>query len=144
MGRFIGIDYGSKRTGIAISDDLAFIATPLLSIHTSELDECLMKLVGKGDVRGLVFGLPVSLRGGDTDVTDKVRQISVHYKRLFSGIEIHFEDERFTSKIAQRSMLEGGLRKKKRGEPGMTDKVSAAIILQAFLDRLSSNRKKSG
>ena len=136
MAKIVGIDFGSKRTGIAMSDELAMIASPLETIHTSELLSYLLEKKKEG-IDEVVMGLPKGLKGEDTDATRQVLDFEKHVKRSIPGMLIHLVDERFTSKLAMQAMVSGNVPKSKRREKGMIDKISAAIILQSFLDNRS-------
>ena len=137
MGKIIGLDYGSKRVGIAITDDLKIIASPLQTIHSKELLSFLKEKQQNDDIEALVIGLPKGLRGEDTDSTQQVLELKIHLERQFPDWNIHLVDERFTSKMAGQAMLSGNLPKSKRAEKGMVDKISASIILRSFLDSSS-------
>ncbi len=137
MSKVIGFDYGSKRTGVAISDDLRMIASPMHTIHSSEIKDFLKKQIEENNVDEVVLGLPVGLKGEETNSTKQVEDLVKNLKKTFPEISVHTVDERFTSKLAGMAMIEGNVPKKKRREKGMIDKVSAAIILQSFLDQSS-------
>ena len=138
MGRIIGIDYGAKRTCLAFTDPLKIISSPLETVDTKELFPFLIKYCSDEDVEGIVIGMPKNLQNQDTDSTNKVRKVIDKLKRNFESIPIHEVDERFTSKIATNSLLSGGMKKKDRQNKGNIDKVSAALILQSYLDSSSS------
>ena len=135
MGKVIGIDYGTKRIGIAISDELKMIASPLEFIHAAELIDYLKKKVNENSIDAFVLGLPRDLSGRETNATHQVLDLEKHLKKTFPEQEIHLIDERFTSKMASQAMITGNVPKNKRREKGMIDKISAAIILQSFLDQ---------
>ena len=138
MGKVIGLDYGSKRVGVAITDELRMIASPLQTIHSKDLLSFLKEKQEKDDIDELVLGLPKGLRGEDTDSTQQVLELKIHLERSFPEWKIHLIDERFTSKMASRAMVAGNVPKAKRAEKGMVDKISAAIILQSFLESTSN------
>lgn len=133
MGRILAIDYGRKRTGLAVTDPLKIIATALDTVMTADLLKYLKAYILKETVEQIVLGLPVNLKAEDTDVTAEVRAFSEVLKVNFPEIPIHFYDERFTSKMALQSMIDSGTKKKDRREKGNLDKISAVIILQSFL-----------
>lgn len=137
MGRILAIDYGRKRTGLAVTDPLKIIATALDTVMTADLLKYLKAYILKETVEQVVLGLPVNLKAEDTDVTAEVRAFSEVLKVNFPEIPIHFYDERFTSKMALQTMIDSGTKKKDRREKGNLDKISAVIILQSFL---SSNK----
>lgn len=129
----MAIDYGRKRTGLAVTDPLKIIATALDTVMTADLLKYLKAYILKETVEQVVLGLPVNLKAEDTDVTAEVRAFSEVLKVNFPEIPIHFYDERFTSKMALQSMIDSGTKKKDRREKGNLDKISAVIILQSFL-----------
>lgn len=133
MGRILAIDYGRKRTGLAVTDPLKIIATALDTVMTADLLKYLKAYILKETVEQIVLGLPVNLKAEDTDVTAEVRAFSEVLKVNFPEIPVHFYDERFTSKMALQSMIDSGTKKKDRREKGNLDKISAVIILQSFL-----------
>ena len=137
MGRVLAIDYGKKRCGIAVSDPLRIIANPLETVSTPSLIDFLTQYTAREEVDVIVFGLPVDLQSRDTHVTNDVRKLMETFRQKFPGQQITSIDERFTSKIALDSMIAGGLSKKKRSEKERLDKVSAAIILQSYLEQNS-------
>lgn len=134
MGRILAIDYGKKRSGIAVTDPLQIIVTPLETVLTVELFSYLKKYIANEDVEKIVLGYPLDLDGNPTDSTKAVEKA---YKKLsynHSDIPICYEDESFTSKMASRALVEGGFKKKKRQEKGALDKLSAVFILKAHLN----------
>ncbi|MAS52598.1 MAG: Holliday junction resolvase RuvX [Flavobacteriales bacterium] len=135
MGRLLGLDYGTKRVGIAETDDLQIIASPLTTIHTKDILNYILEYCKKHDVEAVVVGMPKNLNSTDTHSTKLVEQFIKHLRKKIDSIEIILEDERFTSKMASQSMIMGGVKKSKRQEKGNLDKVSASIILQSYLDR---------
>jgi len=142
MSKILSIDYGSKRCGLAISDDLQMIGSPLRTVATHELFVDIGQLLENEDVEGIVIGLPKDLRGGQTDASKLVMKFIKKVKRAFPNLKVWSEDERFTSKIAMQAMLAGNVPKHKRRDKSVIDKVSASIILQSFLDRRWSENEK--
>ena len=134
MGVIIGIDFGLKRCGLAVSDELKMIGTPLKTVGNHEIYHALREMKDSMDVEGFVVGLPKGLKGEDTDATAAVHKFLKKLKATFPDQRVWTQDERFTSRIAQKSLIEGNLPRNKRREKGMVDKVSACIILQSFLD----------
>ena len=134
MGKAIGIDYGIKRIGIAITDELKIIASPLTTVPTSDLDQFIGDLILKQDIDYVVIGYPINLDLTDTDSTSHVKGFVKRFERKYPTIPLYLIDERFTSKIAQRTILASGVKKNKRSNKALIDKVSAAIILQSYLD----------
>lgn len=133
MGRILSIDYGKKRTGLAVTDPLQIIATALDVVETASLIHYLKSYVKKEQVDAIVIGLPKDLKNQETEMTAAVRQFATHLNTLFPNIPTHFLDERFTTSIALQTMIDGGMKKKDRQKKGAADKISATIILQDFL-----------
>jgi putative Holliday junction resolvase len=136
MGRILAIDYGKKRTGIAVTDPMRIIATPLETVATHELLGFLKTYLQKESVDEFVVGMPKTLKNEDSEIAPLVRRFVEQLKKTFSGRPIHLADERFTSAIAQRALIEGGMKKKDRQIKGNVDKVSATIILQSFMSAI--------
>jgi putative Holliday junction resolvase len=135
MPRIVAIDYGGKRTGIAVTDPLQIIATALETVSTKSLLEFLKAYSAKEDVESFVVGEPKNLDGSDTDASQMVRDFLIQLKAQFPDKQIHLIDERFTSKMAMQSLIASGTKKKDRKIKGNLDKVSATIILQDFMSR---------
>jgi len=133
MGRILAIDYGMKRTGLAVTDPLRIIATALETVETSALVDYLKKYFQKEEVEKVIIGLPKRLDNTDSATAPAVRKFIETFKVTFPEKEIQTVDERFTSSIAQRAMIAGGMKKKDRQVKGNVDKISAVIILQDFL-----------
>ena len=134
MGKIIGIDYGTKRTGIAITDAMQIIASPLTTIATNNLDDFIEILVDKEVIDSFVVGDPKNLDGLATDSTAHVNGFVKRMRIKYPHIQLHQIDERLTSKLAKRIILASGVKKKKRQDKSLVDKVSAVIILQSYLD----------
>ncbi|MDR7129410.1 putative Holliday junction resolvase [Algoriphagus sp. 4150] len=136
MPRILAIDLGTKRTGLAVTDPLKILANPLETIETSKLLEYLSTYCAKEEVDTLVLGYPTRLNGQDNEMTPKVITMKDRLSKAFPDKKIELVDERFTSKMAMQSMISMGSKKKDRKEKaGNLDKVSAAIILQSYLER---------
>jgi putative holliday junction resolvase len=136
MPRVLAIDLGTKRTGLAVTDPLKITANPLETIDTSQLMAYLKTYFAKEEVEVLVLGHPIRLNGQDNEMTPKVMKLKEDLERDFPQKKVVLIDERFTSKIAMQSMIAMGSKKKDRKEKaGNLDKVSAAIILQSYLER---------
>ncbi|MDX5422031.1 MAG: Holliday junction resolvase RuvX [Hymenobacteraceae bacterium] len=134
MGRILAIDYGTKRVGLAVTDVLQIIANPLETVHAKDVLVYLKEYVQREPVEAFVVGMPRRLSGEDTDATQHVVGFVRKLQKEFPAIPVHSVDERFTSKMAQQAMLTGGLKKKDRQDKGTVDRVSAAIILQSYLE----------
>lgn len=135
MPRVLAIDHGLKRTGLAVTDTLQIIASALDTVETRELMAYLKKYVAKEAVEGFVVGLPVNLNGTDTDATATVRAFINELKAQFPQHWVEPTDERFTSRMAQQTMLESGISKKARRDKGTVDRISATILLQGWLEQ---------
>ena len=136
MGRALAIDYGIKRTGIAVTDPLRIIATPLETVPTDRLLAYLKTYASKESVDEFVIGMPKTLMNEDSAVAPHVRKFIIALRAAFPGVPIHEVDERFTSSMAQRAMIEGGMKKKDRQVKGNADKISATLILQSFINAI--------
>src|SRR6478735_6596300 len=133
MGRILAIDYGLKRTGIAVTDPLRIIATALEVIDSQKLMEFLKLYFQKEQVDELVLGLPKRLNNQDTDMTPYVNKLAESLKKTFPDKPLALVDERFTSSIAHQTMIDGGMKKKDRQVKGNADKISATLILQTYM-----------
>ncbi|MDQ3291331.1 MAG: Holliday junction resolvase RuvX [Bacteroidota bacterium] len=134
MGRIVAIDYGNKRVGLAVTDPLKLIATPLDTIHTKDIYDFLKKYSQEQEVEAFVVGMPKKLDNSPTDVTSAVIGFVRKLQKEIPAIPVHTLDERFTSRMAFQAMIAGGLKKKDRQNKATVDKVSAAIILQSYLE----------
>lgn len=133
MPRIIAIDYGKKRTGLAVTDPLQIIATALDVVESEKLISYLKSYFEKEPVDAIVIGLPKNLKNEENEMTALVRAIADKIKKTFPDKPLHFLDERFTTTIAHQTMITGGMKKKDRQVKGNADKISATIILQDFL-----------
>ena len=134
MAKALGIDYGKKRIGIAISDSLQIIASSLTTVNTPDIFIFLDDLLKKQEIDCFVVGEPKNLDGTPTDSTAITKEFVAKLSKKYPQIPIKRIDERFTSKIAKQSILDAGIKKMKRRDKALVDKVSAAIILQSYLD----------
>lgn len=133
MPRILAIDYGKKRTGLAVTDPLKIIATGLGTVPSHELIPYLKKYFAAEAVELILIGLPRNLDGSATDATALVEECIRILQKHFPQIPLKKVDERFTSKMAFQSMLDSGLKKKDRQQKGLVDEISATIILQEYL-----------
>tara|TARA_Y100001934_G_C12316181_1_gene757613 strand:+ start:1405 stop:1818 length:414 start_codon:yes stop_codon:yes gene_type:complete len=133
VSKILGIDYGTKRIGLAISDSLQLIASPLTTISTNNALSFLADLIKKESISCFVIGYPKDLMSNPTDSTFSVEKFEKKIIGRFPNIKIHRFDERFTSKIARRTILDSGLTKSKRRNKELVDKISATLILQDYL-----------
>lgn len=138
MGRLLAIDYGKKRTGLAVTDPLKIIATALETVPTDTLLNYLEEYQKQEEIEAFVIGKPQSLQGEETDATPLVEKFVQELTKKYPTIPIHQHDERFTSKIALNAMIAGGTSKKYRQNKGNLDKVSAVIILQSYMESLNA------
>lgn len=133
MNRILAIDFGLKRTGIAITDEANIIASPLTTVDSKDLMTFLKDTVVKSKVGTIVLGEPKRLNNEDSHITENVRLLKDVLIKEFPSIKIVMMDERFTSKMAFQSMIDSGMKKKQRQEKGTVDMISAAIILQSYM-----------
>lgn len=134
MGRILAIDYGNKRVGLAVTDTLQIIATPLETVHAKDVLPYLRAYTQREPVEAFVVGMPTTLMGEATDATQHVIGFVRNLKKEFPAIPVHTVDERYTSRMAHQAMLAGGLKKKSRQDKATVDRVSATIILQSYLE----------
>lgn len=134
MARILAIDHGAKRVGLAVTDPLQIIASPLDTVHSKDLMEFIKKYIQQQEVEAFVVGMPRRLDSTDTNATAGAKGCVTLLRKHFPQIPVHLHDERFTSRMAQQSILASGARKKDRQNKELVDKVSAAIILQSFLE----------
>lgn len=135
MGRIIAIDYGLKRSGIAVTDPLKIIANSLTTVDSKEIIIFLKDYFLKEAVECIVVGYPCRMNGEPTHATPLVDNFIIDLQKIFPEIPLKKIDERFTSKIALQTMITAGLKKKDRQNKSTIDKVSATIILQAYLEQ---------
>ncbi|MBP3849213.1 MAG: Holliday junction resolvase RuvX [Prevotella sp.] len=133
MGRILSIDYGKKRTGLAVTDPLQIIANGLATVSTQELFDYLKQYVNKEPVERIVIGEPRQPNGQPSENLARVQQFVNRWRNAMPDIPIEFYDERFTSVLAHQAMLDGGLKKKARQDKGLVDEISATIILQDYM-----------
>lgn len=134
MGRILSIDYGKKRTGIAVTDPLQIIAGGLTTVKTSDLFTFLTDYLDKENVERIVIGEPKQTNGEPSENMGRVASFVGRWKKTFPSVPIELYDERFTSVLAHKTMLDGGLRKKARQDKALVDEISATIILQSYLE----------
>lgn len=139
MGRILAIDYGQKRVGLAVTDILHITANGLETVLVHEVLDYLAKYIAREPVEKFVIGLPTQMNGKESDSMQLIRPFVVGLQRRFPDIELIYVDERFTSVLAHKTMLEAGLKKKNRQNKGLVDKISATIILQSYLESKQIN-----
>jgi putative holliday junction resolvase len=135
MSRILSIDYGKKRTGIAVTDPLRIIATGLCTVETHKLMPFLKEYFLKENVEQVIVGMPVNWDDTDTHATPLVKEFIRIFKKNFPSIPIQEVDERFTSKMASQAMIDMGMKKKQRQNKAMVDEIAATIMLQEYLGR---------
>jgi putative Holliday junction resolvase len=133
LARILSIDYGRKRTGLAVTDPLQIIAGGLATVSTSELFDWLKAYVAKETVERIVIGEPRQLDGSPSENLSCVQQFVDRWRKAMPEVPIEFYDERFTSALAHQAMLAGGLKKKARQDKALVDEISATIILEDYL-----------
>lgn len=136
MGRILAIDYGRKRTGLAVTDALRITANPLLTIETNQLIHWLTDYFAHEQVDEVVIGHPTQMNGEDSESMNYIRPFMGVFKKTFPDKPITMFDERFTSVLAHRAMIDGGMKKKDRQNKAVVDKIAACIILEGYLDSL--------
>ena len=144
MDRIIGIDYGRKRVGVAVSDPLGIFASALETVQTAKIIEYLKKYAEKEKVVRFVVGYPVNMDGAPSEAAKDVDVFLKQLAKAFPDVPVTLEDERFTSVLAHRAMIDGGMKAKDRRDKESVDKISAAIILQSYMDKTSGGPKFAG
>jgi putative Holliday junction resolvase len=133
MARILALDYGKKRTGIAVTDPLQIISSGLTTVDTQQLFDFLKAYIGKEEVEKIIIGLPYQLDGSPTDATASVLHCIRRLKNSFPTIPIVSVDEQFSSKMASKAMIDMGMKKKDRQKKGMVDEIAATLLLQEFM-----------
>ena len=144
MGRLIGIDYGKKRTGLAVTDPGQMIASVLGMVESHLIYGYLEQYLAKEAVDGFVVGFPRQMNFQPSESAPLVQAFAKGLAKKFPGIPVHWVDERFTSKMALQSMIEAGSTRKQRADKGRIDAVSAAIILESYLQQQINERQRNG
>lgn len=138
MGRIIGIDYGMKRIGLAVTDPLQIFASPLITVSNAEFDNYIKIYLNTNEVDAFVIGYPVQMNNKASASVTYINPFIKKLKKEYPEKHIYLTDERFTSQMALRTIIEGGVKKKDRRDKSLIDKISASIILQSFLDTRSN------
>lgn len=133
MSSILAIDYGKVRTGLAITDPLQIIASPLDTVATSQLFPYLEQLFLTEKVEKIVIGLPMRAHGIPGEIENDIQKFIKAFKKKYPNIQIYREDESYTSQNAAKALVLGGMKKKNRQKKGMLDKISATLILQSFM-----------
>jgi putative holliday junction resolvase len=135
LGRILAIDYGQKRVGLAVTDPLKFIANRLGTVSTNDIWDFLADYLKKEEVECLVVGYPKQMNNEASEAVRYINPFLKQFQKDYPDIRVELTDERFTSKLAFRAMIDGGLKKKARQDKAMVDSVSATIILQTYLEQ---------
>ena len=133
MGRILAIDYGRRRTGIAVSDPLQMIAGGLDTIETRELERWLAAYMAREEVSTIVIGKPMQMNGTPSETWRYIEPLAGRLRHAYPDKEVVFYDERFTSVLAHRAMIDGGMKKTTRRDKAVVDKIAATIILEDYL-----------
>jgi putative Holliday junction resolvase len=133
LGRILSIDYGGKRTGLAVTDPLKIIATGLCTVETPKLVSFLKDYFSKEQVELVIIGMPVNWDDSATHATPLVQKFIKEFQKNFPSIPVKEVDERFTSKLASQAMIQMGMKKKQRQNKAMIDEIAATIMLQEYL-----------
>lgn len=140
MGRILAIDYGTRRTGIAVSDPLRIIAGALATVETKQLEKFLADYFSKNDVDTIVLGKPVQMNGSPSETMRYIEPLAARLRRSYPDKEVVLYDERFTSVLAHRAMIDSGMGRMARRDKAVVDRISAAIILQSYMESISMRR----
>lgn len=136
MGRILSIDYGRRRTGLAVTDALRITANPLATVETRELMDFLRAYIYKESVDLVVIGHPTQMNGEESESMNYIRPFMGNFRKAFPDIQLEMYDERFTSVLAHRAMIDGGMKKKQRQDKAVVDKIAATIILEGYLEKI--------
>ncbi len=142
MGRILSIDYGRKRVGIAVSDPMQIIANRLTTVPTHTIWDFLKEYFEKEQVETVVVGYPKQMNNEASEAVRYINPFLKKFQKVYPDIQLELFDERFTSKMAFQTMIDGGLKKQKRQDKAMVDSISATIILQNFLEQKRNLLKK--
>lgn len=133
MGRLLAIDYGRRRCGIAVTDTLRIVATGLATVPTAQLNEYVKRYMATEQVDAIIVGLPRTVQGEESESMRYIRPGIQRLKQALPGVKVEFFDERFTSVLAHRSMLDSGMKKMQRRDKAVVDEIAATIILNDYL-----------
>ena len=137
MSRILAIDYGQKRTGIAVTDSLQITANGLTTVETKHLEQFILNYMAKENVSTIVIGRPTQMNGEDSENMKRIEPFYNRLKKLLPNTEITYYDERFTSVLAHKAMIDSGIGRKARQDKALVDKISATIILEDYLQSKS-------
>ncbi len=136
MARILGIDFGAKRVGLAVTDPLQIIATALTTVENKNALEYIQEYIKNNEVERILIGYPLDLRGNPTHATPLVDRFLIELSKRVGSIPIEKRDEAFTSKMAMKTLIDSGVKKKQRRDKKLIDQISATIILQEYLQNL--------
>ena len=142
MGRLLCLDYGKKRVGIAVTDPLKIIASGIETVKEHGIRQYLREYIEKEEVEGLVVGYPKTLRNEPSEAVRYIEPFLKWFRKAFPAIPVMLYDERFTSKMAEDSMIRGGVPRGARRDRSQVDRISAALILQSYLDSEKSKQDR--
>ena len=142
MGRILAIDYGNKRVGLAVTDDLQIIANGLTTIHSKDLFDYLRQYLSVEHVELIVIGKPMDLQNRPSDASKYIDPFIKQLRKQFPSIPVKRVDERFTSKMAMQTMIDAGLGKKARQNKALVDTISATIILQSYMEQQANSKRE--
>ena len=137
MGRILAIDYGTRRTGLAVSDPLRIIAGALATVETKQLERYLADYFAKNDVDIIVLGKPTQMNGSPSQTMRYIEPLAGRLRHAYPDKEVVLYDERFTSVLAHRAMLESGIGRQARRDKALVDRISATIILQSYMESVA-------
>jgi len=140
LGRALAIDYGRKRCGLAVTDPMRMIASPLATVPSGQLEAFLKDYISSEDVTDVVIGYPVTVNNLPSESVKYIDPFIARFRKVFPAVALHLADERFTSQIAMNAMIDGGVKRSGRRDKALVDRISASIILQSWLT-LSENKK---
>jgi putative holliday junction resolvase len=136
VGRILALDYGKKRVGMAVTDHLKITANGLKTVETRDIKEFITEYLGKEGIECLVVGYPTKMNYQVSEAENYIRPFIKWFSQMYPAIRVERVDERFTSRMAGKAMIEGGIKKKARRDKALVDKISAVIILQSYLEIL--------
>jgi putative Holliday junction resolvase len=142
LGRILALDIGRKRTGIAVTDSLKMIANGIATVSTGKLFDFLATYIKDEEVELFVVGMPKQMNNEPSEAVKYIEPVVNRLKKLYSNIPLKLVDERFTSKIAHQTMIDGGVKKMDRRNKAMVDTISATIILQSYLESVDFDKLK--
>jgi putative Holliday junction resolvase len=141
LSRALAIDYGRKRCGLAVTDPMRIIASPLATVPSGQLEAFLKDYISSEDVTDVIIGYPVTVNNLPSESVKYIDPFIARFRKVFPTVALHLADERFTSQIAMNAMIDGGVKKSGRRDKALVDRISASIILQSWLT-LSENNKR--